>query len=291
MILPDFVLPPRVNQCWKYSGIDSFEECLDKNHFEQYPYPITYNYNSRGFRDQEWPDSIEELKNAVWCMGDSFTVGLGSPVEHTWPSLLQKQTGRRVINVSLDGASNNWIARKTVDVLQQINPQHVVVHWSYVHRREFDVSTAFDKKWNNFYQAIKDPQWPPCDTPAEFDYLPEYIKQEINNEHGGIPVLNDEDRRCHSLPYATSDDDLSNLLECIESTTHAFLTTQLLHSFIPNFCQTSTKVLQYLEQHQIDYIPEFKIIDWARDRHHYDILTSQLFVNQITNWLNRENYL
>ena len=60
MILPDFLLPSRVNKRWEFSGIDSIEQCLDKNHFKNYPHPITYSYNSRGFRDNEWPESINK---------------------------------------------------------------------------------------------------------------------------------------------------------------------------------------------------------------------------------------
>ena len=145
MILPDFILPSRVNQHWQYSGIDSIEKCLDKNWFNQYPHKITYDYNSRGFRDHEWPDTIEELQQSIWCIGDSFTVGLGSPIEYTWPHILQKKTGFRTINVGMDGASNNWIARKTVDILQQIQPRHVVLHWSYLHRGESTDQTLSDE--------------------------------------------------------------------------------------------------------------------------------------------------
>jgi hypothetical protein len=138
MILPDLVLPSRVNQHWQYSGMDSPDLCLDKKHFNSYPYTISYLYNSRGYRDQEWPTQLNQLKDAVWCIGDSFTVGLGSPVEHTWPYILQQQTGQRTINVSMDGASNNWIARCVNLVQKEIHPKNIIVMWSYVHRREHE---------------------------------------------------------------------------------------------------------------------------------------------------------
>jgi hypothetical protein len=136
MILPDFVLTSRVNTQMDYNGIDSIESCVNLKHFKNYPYKVNYVYNSRGFRDAEWPDSVEELKNAIWCIGDSFTSGVGSPLEHTWPYLLQQKTGRRCINVSMDGASNEWIARKTQAIIEEINPIDIVIMWSYSHRRE-----------------------------------------------------------------------------------------------------------------------------------------------------------
>ena len=91
MILPDFILHSRVDARWDYSGSDSPGPWnVNKKYFKNYPYPIEYVYNSRGFRDAEWPESVDELRNAIWCIGDSFTVGLGSPLAHTWPYLLQQ---------------------------------------------------------------------------------------------------------------------------------------------------------------------------------------------------------
>lgn len=138
MILPDFILPSRVNQHWQYSGLDSINGCLDKAWFKQYPHTVEYYYNSRGFRDTEWPDSVNELKNSIWCVGDSFTVGLGSPIEHTWPYLLNKKLKKQTINISMDGASNDWISRKVVRILKEIQPKNMVIHWSYIERRESD---------------------------------------------------------------------------------------------------------------------------------------------------------
>jgi hypothetical protein len=285
VILPDLILPNKINQHWEYSGIDSFEHCLDKNHFKQYPYAISYNYNSRGFRDQEWPNSVEELKSAIWCVGDSFTVGVGSPIEHTWPWLLQKQTGRRVINISMDGASNNWIARKTVDILQVMNPRHVVLHWSYLHRRELDIKEVSDKWWNNFYCAVRDQQWPECSNLQDFDQLPAHIKKEIVDLHGGVPLPSDEDCRLEHQPYATDQDDLDNTVKCIDLVNTRSSPAQLLHSFIPDSFNDLPTVYQHLDQHSRIYIPKLSRLDIARDGHHYDILTSQMFVNQIVDYL------
>ena len=135
-ILPDLCLYRRQNQTWKYSGIDSREHCVDLEHFLNYPWPIDYRYNSRGFRDDEWPLDQAELQDAIWCLGDSFTVGIGVPLEHTWFKILQRKTNRRCINVSLDGGSNDWMARRGVEILKNIRPRHMVIHWSYVERRE-----------------------------------------------------------------------------------------------------------------------------------------------------------
>lgn len=126
-------LPQLANRQFDYSGIDSFRGCLDKKLFLQWPHRVNYNYNSRGFRDQEWP---QDLSSAVWCFGDSFTVGIGSCFEHTWPQLLSQHSQRRVINVSMDGASNEWIARQVCDAYDLAQSCNLVLMWSYLHRRE-----------------------------------------------------------------------------------------------------------------------------------------------------------
>ena len=61
MILPDFILHSRVNARWDYSGMDSIKDCFNKKHFKNYPHTVKYVYNSRGFRDAEWPESIEAV--------------------------------------------------------------------------------------------------------------------------------------------------------------------------------------------------------------------------------------
>jgi len=129
----NLIKPQFCNKQFDYSGIDNLKGCLDKKLFLQWPYPVTYNYNSRGFRDQEWP---QDLNSSVWCIGDSFTVGIGSCFEHTWPQALNQRSQRSVINVSMDGASNEWIARTACDAYDLAQPRNIVIMWSYLHRRE-----------------------------------------------------------------------------------------------------------------------------------------------------------
>jgi len=64
----------------KATGMDTLELCLNKEYFKSYTKQISYRYNSKGFRDDEWP---EDLSDVIWCVGDSFTVGIGQPFEET----------------------------------------------------------------------------------------------------------------------------------------------------------------------------------------------------------------
>lgn len=141
-MLPDLVLPSRINQQWLTSGIDSLCHCHDKAHYLKYPHHVEYQYNSRGFRDAEWP---EDLSDTFVCLGDSFTVGVGQPQNHIWPKLLQEATGVRTLNISMDGASNEWIARRAKDIALAVKPRAMIVMWSYLHRREDPASNKNDE--------------------------------------------------------------------------------------------------------------------------------------------------
>ena len=123
----------KINFTSETSGIDTFEKCLDKKHFVNYKKDIFYKYNSKGFRDNEWP---KNLKNAIWCVGDSFTVGIGQPFEETWPQQLSKITGKKCINIGQDGCSNDYIAKRVNYIWRTYQPKHIIVMWSYLHRRK-----------------------------------------------------------------------------------------------------------------------------------------------------------
>lgn len=282
MILADCILPSRVNQTWQYTGIDSLERCLNKKQFDSYPYNIEYQYNSRGFRDHEWPDN---LHSAIWCIGDSFTVGVGSPREHSWPYQLQSTTGIRTINVSMDGASNNWIAKKALKIIDEVGPEHMVLHWSYIERREDSVNSRLNAIWVKHYNTIKGPDWPSCPDIANYNTLPSWVLLELaEHDQSWKNSITDEDLRLGNIK-STWRDDITNTMSCItniESTSGR--PRNLIHSFIPD-CAPAT-CLEFF-QNQIDktvkkYVPFFAKLDTARDGHHYDILTSQFLVHQIT---------
>jgi hypothetical protein len=135
-ILPDFIIHTYVDAVVESYGLDTVADCFDKKYFKNYPHKVEYVFNSRGFRDIEWPES--NLSEYIWCVGDSHTVGMGVPREHTWTYLLQEKTKIRTINVSMDGASNTWIARKVSSIIESVAPKNIIIQWSYIHRRERD---------------------------------------------------------------------------------------------------------------------------------------------------------
>ena len=280
MILPTFVLPSRVDQHWQYSGIDSLESCLDKRQFHAYAHPVQYQYNSRGFRDAEWPQTVPELNSAIWCIGDSFTVGIGSAYQHTWPHILQQRANRRTINVSMDGASNQWMARKAIDLLTTLEPQDLIIHWSYVHRREVAYMTVLEQRWRDWYSASRDSTWPAELALSDFSKLTLTQQLELQYVHKWSWQVYDDNRVVQAV-NSTSAEDIDLTIECISAVNSYAGNCNIIHSFIPEFVEPDNHDI-FCEKlpNNIDCL-EIKRLDLARDGHHYDIVTSEFFVDQL----------
>jgi hypothetical protein len=185
----------------------------------------------------------------------------------------------------MDGASNNWIARQAQMIINEVAPQHMIIHWSYAHRREAPIGNILDHAWRDFYQAIKDPAWPDCPTLDHMTLLPEPIQQEIqcNPSYATWTQAVDADhaRRLHYTD-STVEQDLANMQQCIDLVTGT--STTVIHSFVPGWAEPGANVA-VLNFHGAAVVPEFKPRDRARDGHHYDVLTSLYFVDQIQQYL------
>jgi hypothetical protein len=290
MILPDLILYTFVNRKEDSAGgMDSLEYSLDKKHFMSYPYQIHYQYNSRGFRDSEWPDNADELQNAVWCVGDSFTVGIGSPREHTWTHILEQKIGKRTINVSMNGASNDWISKQAKKIISTVSPKVLILHWSYISRRELqNMDQARERAWQIFYKNTADADWPTCAW-ADIHKLPSFIIDRINQAGWNEKKISDEHRILGSI-NCTTRTDVENTVDCINSVNQFQNSTKIIHSFIPHFTpegadsQIYSQILESQNLNRI-FLPEIKLLDYARDKHHYDVKTSRSFVEQLTQFL------
>jgi len=282
MVLPEFIIPGKVNQVYAVSGIDSLDKCRDKQYFNNYPSKITYCYNSRGYRDCEWPDNVT---SAIWCIGDSYTAGIGAPIEHTWPYLLKKKLLTPTINISLDGASNNWIARKAQHVLAEVKPAILILHWSFINRREESLRNVQDSFWKNYYNNLRDITWPSAPDVEDVHTLPKHIYNEVCAN--GQPWLDagDDNRLIHFLVDATEQLDIDNTVECIKTVDSQAGNTQVIHSFISDFAPNVDSVLDSLE---LEYmIPPMKQLDFGRDGYHYDIQTATILADTIAKLLDK----
>lgn len=280
MILEDFIVKSKKNLFKKTTGIDSIDYCKDKKHFSSYPYKIEYRYNSRGFRDSEWPESKEELENCIWCFGDSFTVGIGSPIAHTWVNILQKKLNRRCINVSMDGASNDWISRKVCNTIATINPKDIIIHWSYLSRGESSNELISDE--NRRIQRAN-----------------VFIQDQLDNFIKNLSLIENNIQSSNIIysfiPYATELFEFNEVWNQFKGADWPVLPKVLAEvDLISSDIVKELKSLNLYDQMKCAlafnelladlkdrYIPHFKPLDLARDGHHYDYLTAGKFVDSI----------
>ena len=77
----------------------------------------------------------------LYTIGDSWTYGdeLDNPIEESWPSVLSKDIGCELVNEGVNGGSNDWMFRRTVEWVSKhksIDGVIVIVGWSEPNRRE-----------------------------------------------------------------------------------------------------------------------------------------------------------
>jgi hypothetical protein len=98
----------------------------------------------------------------------------------------------------MDGGSNQWMARRACDIIAAVQPNVMVIQWSYTHRSEqCNDALVLDQRWQEFYRTIRDPGWPQCDHFQQFESLPVNIQQEIQSDPfwPEFLVISDEERR------------------------------------------------------------------------------------------------
>ena len=284
MILSHMRLGTRANVVAATHDVDNLADCQDQQHWRKFSDDVRYVFNSRGFRDAEWPDDYEELSQAIWCLGDSYTVGVGSAYHNTWPQILQQVTGRRCINVSMGGASNVWIARQAFDIVHTISPKTMVIQWSYLHRDEIsDVSLSDEQRRIPYINDIS--------TQAQLRHFTNSIDSLRNVTtkivHAFVP---------NAIPDWPTDQlvtDWENIRgsdwpTCCPQTVHEFqnLPKSILHELqefqlydvYRNAVTVHDGITEILKK---PFLPPLILSDLARDGYHYDVKTATGFVADV----------
>jgi len=84
------------------------------------PGAITYKINSHGFRSDEIDD-----RDCMIALGCSFTIGIGLPVESTWPQIVGKQLGLVPYTMAWGGISADTCFRLAEYWVPQLAPKAV----------------------------------------------------------------------------------------------------------------------------------------------------------------------
>ena len=117
------------------------------------------------------------IMKTLFTIGDSFTYGqeLANPSQHAWPRLVADSLGCSIINDGSPGVGNEYMVKKTMQVVGELKPDLVIVGWSSCGRQEHaDEWGAYDI-------------WPGCnnrvfDEDPKLQYRKELIKYiTVNN--------------------------------------------------------------------------------------------------------------
>tara|TARA_Y100001937_G_scaffold122040_1_gene181767 strand:+ start:644 stop:1348 length:705 start_codon:yes stop_codon:yes gene_type:complete len=92
-----------------------------------------YKFNSWGFRGPEYKDYLGNKVNI--CLGDSYTVNIGGPIEHSWASQLSKKFDIPTLNLGVSGAGNDTIKLIYENACKIFDVQNTFVMYSHLHRR------------------------------------------------------------------------------------------------------------------------------------------------------------
>lgn len=283
MILPEvnILFKPDESQKEFFYGDDTIDTCLDKKHFLNYPHEVTYNFNNRGFRDDDWPDTKKELENCIWCFGDSFTFGIGQPYETIWSKILQYQLNKRTINVSLGGASNEWISKMAVRVLNELSPKYMIIMWSYMSRREHPNKNLSDRDRrikNSNESLLKDcKNWLKCYNSVNSKKsdiihfsIPKFCPNEFNGDIKFIFEIWDLIKGKDWPRCPTSKKEFLNLPKNILNE-------------VNQICRNNIEELFEIHEmgSKFSHVIETKQIDYGRDGVHYDRLTCEWISNRI----------
>jgi len=139
MLIDDLdYLKRSANYMSKTSGMDHWDSwTTTSKNWHAYPVQnFDYQFNSWGFRGPEYKQFIGKPVNI--CLGDSFTVNVGGPIEHSWCSQLAKHFDIPTLNLGMDGAGNDAIRLVYNRACEIFDVQNTFVMYSFLHRRLCD---------------------------------------------------------------------------------------------------------------------------------------------------------
>ena len=281
MLLPNIIIPKLANECLEFYSPDTLADCDSRRHFKNYPHDVNYKFNSRGFRDQEWPDDLE---NAIWCLGDSATTGIGAPIEHSWPSQLSKITGIPTINLGIRAIDNYTISTIAREIIVNVQPKNMLILWAYLERRPLD-------KIHNVIIDYSQQQVPVNDYSEHYDFFKKCI---LN-----ITEVNIKTNIVHSLQYDIVYDQLlindiwnsvrdpawPKTLEDMDTLDPGIVDE--LHTKHKVYDKL-TKILNWFEfkrEFIKNEISKVDRVDLARDGFHWDIETNKSIANKFKDLL------
>jgi len=114
---------------------------------------INYSINSDGFRGREY--SIEKNGSRIIFLGDSFTFGVGLPIEQTFPYILEKKLQEKhakdnweVLNLGVIGFNTKWEIEFLETKGLKYSPDIVILMY-YLNDPDSPIENVSFARWGN----------------------------------------------------------------------------------------------------------------------------------------------
>lgn len=121
------------NKELRWCGGDTEKNYKKQGNHSYKPGDFTYKFNSLGYRCPEFEVSGPKLLS----IGCSTIFGTGLPQEELQCEIVAQKLGATNLNLGMPGASNDYISRMLHIAVPALNPDYVIVNFTYVSRREF----------------------------------------------------------------------------------------------------------------------------------------------------------
>jgi hypothetical protein len=168
--------------------------------------PITYKFNSYGFRSDEFNSG--EL--GVMFIGCSHTVGIGLPLESTWPYIVSTSLKLKNYNLGIGGASNDTAFRLAYYWIDRLRPS--VVIFLSTERTRAELHTIDNKVEGLSVQYIQNQLFPDAtpfmrhwvsnDINSDMNYLKNTLAVKQLCDTRGIKYVQEEALNVHELDKA-----------------------------------------------------------------------------------------
>jgi hypothetical protein len=140
--LPEIIAKKNLVSNW--AGTDNEENFKNNPNPKYNKDSIIYQYNSHGFRCQEF--DLNCLEPSILCVGCSFTEGIGVNTTDSWTHQIEQNFPEyKVYNLGIGGGSSDTVARVLYNFGNLLNTKIVFILWPPLFRYEL-----YNTHWVNF---------------------------------------------------------------------------------------------------------------------------------------------
>lgn len=239
---------------------------------------ISVQANAEGCKDREW--SLTKHKKRIFCLGDSFTEGIGSSKDSSYPDILQQLVGDsiEVCNAGISGSDPFYEYMLLKQKLLKYKPDVVLVSINQTDVHDCLVRGGFERFRPDGNLSYNQPPW------WEGLYARFYTLRYI--------VIN----ICHYSPLFISSEQLvfkekqaeRQLISCVDSfsalcNAHAIQPVFVFHPMISELRENKLKCRPVMDHCRNRLLPVVDVLAYFRSKHRRELTSFFWSIDQHNN--------